>query len=101
MSDNAFGDALDDAADEQEEVEGNDSEDTERFIDAMSGDGTKSKTIGFAVGPEMKYFYDELRANDDVDVDPGEEFRSHLERLAHRHPEVADKARRKFEIDSE
>jgi hypothetical protein len=101
MSDNAFGDALDEAADEQAPETDNGSEETERFIEAMTGDGTKSKTIGFAVGPEMKYFYDELRASGDVDVDPGEEFRSHLERLAHRHPEVADTARRKFEIDSE
>ncbi len=49
----------------------------------------------------MKHFYDELRASDGVDVDLGNEFRDQLERLANRHPEVADKARRKFEIDSE
>ncbi|WP_146418321.1 hypothetical protein [Haloarcula hispanica] len=101
MGDNAFGDALDDAAEEQTTDAADSSDATEKFIEAMAGDGTKSETIGFAVGPEMKYFYDELRASGDVDINPGNEFRDQLERLANRHPEVADKARRKFEIDSE
>ncbi|RKS74182.1 hypothetical protein BDK61_4768 [Haloarcula quadrata] len=101
MGDNAFGDALDDVAEEQTADETDSSDATERFIKAMGGDGTKSKTIGFAVSPEMKYFYDELRASNDVDVDPGDEFRDQLERLANRHPEVADKARRKLKIDTE
>lgn len=100
MSDNPMESAFDDVEEEESE-EKNDSEATGLFIEAMAGDGTKSKTIGFAVSPEMKYFYDELRASDDVDVDPGDEFRDQLERLANRHPEVADKARRKFEIDRE
>jgi len=100
MSDNPMESAFDDV-EKEESAEKDSSEETERFIEAMSGDGAKTKTIGFAVGDEMKYFYDELRASDDVDVNPASEFRDQLERLANRHPEVADKARRKFEIDNE
>lgn len=97
MSD-PFGEAMDEA-----EEQNNDTNDdaTQRFIEALGGDGPKTKTIGFGVSEEMKYFYDELRSAEPLDVDPAAEFRDHLERLANRHPEVADKARRKYEIDTE
>lgn len=96
MSD-PFGEAMDEA----EEQTDDNSDATQRFVEALGGDGPKTKTIGFGVSEEMKYFYDELRSADGLDVDPAGEFRDHLERLANRHPDVADKARRKYEIDSE
>jgi hypothetical protein len=97
MSD-PFGEAMDEAEEQSNET----SDDaTQRFIEALGGDGPKVKTIGFGVSEEMKYFYDEVRSADELDVNPAEEFRDHLERLANRHPEIADKARRKYEIDIE
>lgn len=92
----AFDDALDDA---EEETEG-DSEDLDEFMDDMSS-GPKTKTAGFGVTPEMHAFLEQLRDDDTIDHDPYETFRDHVEKLARRHPGVAEKAKRIHEIKTE
>lgn len=92
----AFDDAMDDA---EAETEDNDGPDAEAFIEAMR-EGPKEKTAGFGVTAEMKLFLEEIREDDDVDVDPYETFRDHVEKLAHRHPEVAERAQQIHDIKS-
>lgn len=92
----AFDDAMDDA---EEETTDDTETDVDAFLEAMR-EGPKEKTAGFGVTAEMKIFLEELREDDDVDVDPYETFRDHVENLANRHPEVAEKAQQIHEIKS-
>lgn len=92
----AFDEALDDAEDESEP----DGENIDEFMDAMSS-GPKTKTAGFGVTPEMHAFLEQLRDDEEIDHDPYETFRDHVEKLAKRHPEVAEKAKRIHEIKTE
>lgn len=100
MSDNPFNEAMDEA--EEAETDGDTAEgfDAERYFD-MLGKGPKEHTIGFAVDEETYRFYKELREDDDVDIDPAQSFRDHLENLAHRHEKTFERAMRKLEIDRE
>jgi hypothetical protein len=71
-------------------------------LEALNSDGaTKDKTVGIAVTTEMHAFYHELQNADEVEVHPAQSVRDHLEKLAHRHPEVFEKAMRKLEIERE
>jgi len=103
MSDNPMTDAFDAA----EEQDGQDDErgknfDPEQYLEAVNSDGApKDKTVGIAVTPEMHAFYHELQNADQVEVNPAQSVRDHLEKLAHRHPEVFEKAMRKLEIERE
>ena len=104
MSENPFGDAMDDAAAEQEQepTAARSEFDLERYFDAINSDGApKNKTIGIATTEEMHAFYHELQDSDEVDVDVTQSLRDHLEKLAHRHDGVFEKAMRKLEIDRE
>lgn len=98
MSDNQFTEAMDDAAEEQTDpLEGFD---VEAFLSELN-EGPKNETIGVAVTEEMHAFWRELRESDDVDIDVTESIRNHLEDLATRHPQAAERAGRKLEIDRE
>ena len=55
----------------------------------------------FTVDEETYRFYKELREDDDIDIDPAQSFRDHLEKLAHRHDTAFERAMRKLEIDRE
>lgn len=105
MSDNPMTDAFDAAEEEHtssEEATTSDSFDTDQYLSALNSDtAPKEKTIGIAVTEEMHAFYQELQNADDVDVNPTQSMRGHLEKLAHRHPEVFEKAMRKLEIERE
>lgn len=98
-------DAFDAAEDEQTESNnGSRSEefDAEQYLEALNSDGApKEKTVGIAVTTEMHAFYQELQNSDQVDVNPSQSIRDHLEKLAHRHPAVFEKAMRKLEIERE
>lgn len=91
----AFSEAVDEV--EEEEGENNTEIDVDAFLEAMR-EGPKTKTAGFGVTPEMKTFLELLREDDEVDVDPYETFRDHVEKLANRHQEVAEKAQQIHEI---
>lgn len=102
MSDNPMTDAFDAAEDEQTEQSGDagDGFDAERYLKALNSDGApKEETVGVAVTTEMHAFYQQLQDTDGVEVNPAQSIRDHLEKLAHRHPEVFEKAMRKLEID--
>lgn len=105
MSDNPMTDAFDSAEDEQTETtavaSGNDF-DVDRYLEVLNSDGApKEKTVGIAVTDEMHAFYHELQDADEVEVNPTQSIRDHLEKLAHRHPNVFEKAMRKLEIERE
>lgn len=95
---NQFTDAMDEAEDEQAQEESASSVDVEEFLAELS-DGAKNQTVGFAVTEDMKKFHDEFKRADDVDVDLAESFRDHLENLANRHPEVAERAAKKLAVE--
>jgi len=105
MSDNPMADAFDAAEEEQTETAGGDTSDgfdAERYLDALNSDtAPKEKTVGIAVTAEMHAFYRELQNADELEVNPTQSVRDHLEKLAHRHPEVFEKAMRKLEIERE
>ena len=105
MSDNPMTDAFDAAEEDQEAPrsgESNDGFDPEQYLDALnSGSAPKEKTVGIAVTTEMHAFYQELQNADEVEANPAQSIRDHLEKLAHRHPEVFEKAMRKLEIERE
>ncbi len=76
--------------------------DADQYLDALNSDtAPKEKTIGIAVTEEMHAFYQELQNADDVDINPTQSMRDHLEKLAHRHPQVFEKSMRKLEIERE
>jgi len=52
--------------------------DTEPYYDALNT-GVKDHTIGVSVSEEMHQFWRELQDTDDVDVDPAQSIRNHLE----------------------
>jgi len=102
MSDNPFNEAMDEA---EEETVGDDSDtkhefDPDRYYDALDA-GPKEKTIGIAVNEEMHAFYHELQDADEVEVDVSQSIRDHIEKLAHRHEQVFERAMRKLEIERE
>ena len=116
----AFGDALDEADEDEQPGQSLDDEDaTQSFINRSShrsrcacsgcleafrsnnGSGVQDSTVGFAVTEELHYLYRELSNADEVDADLRQQFRDQIERMANRHPEVADRARRKYELDNE
>jgi len=98
-------DAFDAAEDEQTESNAggrNQEFDAEQYLEALNSDGApKEKTVGIAVTTEMHAFYQELQNSDQVDVNPSQSIRDHLEKLAHRHPDIFEKAMRKLEIERE
>jgi hypothetical protein len=97
-SDNPFNEAMDEAADDH--ATSLDEFDVDEFIAGLN-DGSKTETIGIAVSEEMHALWRELRESDDVDVDVAESIRSHLEDLAQRHEQAAERAGRKLQIDRE
>lgn len=99
-SDNPFTDAMDSAEESDTDDDSSTRFDTEEFIERLNR-GTKSETVGVAVTEEMHAFWRELRQADDVDLDVADSIRNHLENLAQRHPQVAERAGRKLEIDRE
>lgn len=98
-------DAFDAAEEKQSADDGVDAGagfDAEEYLAALNSDGApKEKTVGIAVTTEMHAFYQELQNADEVEVSPAQSVRDHLEKLAHRHPEVFEKAMRKLEIERE
>lgn len=99
-SDNPFTDAMDDAESETNESQFGTSFDVDEFV-ADLNNGNKSETIGVAVTEDMHAVWKELRQADDVDVDVAESIRNHLENLAQRHEQAAERAGRKLQIDRE
>ena len=102
MSDNPFNEAMDEA---EEETTGDDGDGDHEFAldgyyDALDA-GPKEKTIGIAVNEEMHAFYHELQDADEVEIDVSQSIRDHIEKLAHRHGEVFERAMRKLEIERE
>lgn len=103
MSDNPFGEAMDseESKTDESEPEENQSEfDPEQYYDALNT-GLKDKTIGFSTTEEMHAFFHELQGDGDVEIDVHQSLRDHIEKLAHRHPKVFERAMRKMEIDRE
>lgn len=99
MSENPFNDAMDEA-DEQEQSTNIEDFDVDDFV-ARLNDGPKDETIGVAVTEDMHRVWKELRQAEDVDVDVAESIRNHLENLAQRHEQAAERAGRKLQIDRE
>lgn len=100
-SDNPFGEAMDDASEDKGEERRQTSDfDLDPYYNALNA-GVKDHTIGVSVSEEMHQFWRELQDTDDVDIDPAQSIRNHLENLAHRHPDVFERAMRKLEIDRE
>lgn len=95
----SFDEALDQAEEDSTDDQPEEEPDVEAFIDRANADGDKERTIGVGVTKEMHYLYKELRQSDDVDVDIIQGLRDHIERLARRHPEVAERARQKYNLD--
>jgi len=101
MSENPFNEAMDEA--EGDAGDGGDAESEfalDRYYDALDA-GPKEKTIGIAVNEEMHAFYQELQDADEVEVDVSQSIRDHIEKLAHRHEQVFERAMRKLEIERE
>lgn len=98
-------DAFDAAEEEQsadDDVDVGGGFDAEQYLEALNSDGApKEKTVGIAVTTEMHAFYQELQNADEVEASPAQSVRDHLEKLAHRHPEIFEKAMRKLEIERE
>lgn len=99
-SDNPMTDAMDEVEEQQDDQAVLDEFDVNEFIAALN-EGPKTETIGVAVTEETHRLWKELRDSDDVDVDVAESIRSHLEDLAQRHPQAAERAGRKLQIDRE
>ena len=102
MSENPFNEAMDEAEEEVHD-DGDDAEpefDPEDYYDALDT-GPKEKTIGIAVNEEMHAFYHELQDADEIEVDISQSIRDHIEKLAHRHGQVFERAMRKLEIERE
>ena len=101
-NENPFSEAIDNAAEEEgrEDQRSTSDFDTDSYYDTLNA-GVKNHTIGVSVSEEMHQFWRELQDTDDVDVDPAQSIRNHLENLAHRHPDVFERAMRKLEIDRE
>ena len=97
----AFSDTLDDEL--EEKADDTDAEDaTEEFISRSNSNGAvRDRTVGFGVSEEMHYLYRELSDSDEVDADLRKQFRDQIERMASRHPDVAERARLKYGIDNE
>lgn len=100
MSDNPFNEAMDEAERETASDDGDREFDLDRYYDALDA-GAKKKTIGIAVNEEMHAFYHELQDADEVEVDVSQSIRDHVEKLAHRHEQVFERAMRKLEIERE
>jgi len=98
MSDNPFNDAMDSA--ESSSTNDFGKFDVDEFLTGL-GKGAKTETIGVAVSEDMHAVWRELREFDDVDVDVAESIRNHLQNLAQRHPDAAERAGRKLQIDRE
>jgi hypothetical protein len=99
-SDNPFNDAMDDAETETTDSQVGSDFDIDEFVAGLN-DGDKTETIGVAVSEDMHAVWKELRQADDVDVDVAESIRNHLENLAQRHEQAAERAGRKLQIDRE
>jgi hypothetical protein len=101
-SDNPFGEAMDDASEAKQREERREASDfdLDPYYNALNT-GVKDHTIGVSVSEEMHQFWRELQDTDDVDINPAQSIRNHLENLAHRHPDVFERAMRKLEIDRE
>ncbi|WP_134672317.1 hypothetical protein [Halorussus marinus] len=101
-SDNPFGEAMDEAAEDKQQEERREPSDfdLEPHYDALNA-GVKDHTVGVSVSEEMHQFWRELQDTEDIDVDAAQSIRNHLENLAHRHPDVFERAMRKLEIDRE
>ena len=103
MSDNPFSEAMDEAAAEttSEDQGASESEfDLDSYFDALNT-GPKEKTIGIAVNEEMHAFHHELQNADEVEIEVSQSIRDHIEKLAHRHEQVFERAMRKLEIERE
>lgn len=103
MTDNPFTETMDEQEAEQEatgERGDRDAFDVDQYYDALNT-GLKDKTIGFSTTEEMHAFFHELQGDDEVEIDVHQSLRDHIEKLAHRHPEVFERAMRKMEIDRE
>ncbi len=101
MSENPFNEAMDEAEGDADGVGDAEPEfDLDRYYDALNA-GPKEKTIGIAVNEEMHAFYHELQDADEVEVDVSQSIRDHIEKLAHRHEQVFERAMRKLEIERE
>ena len=100
MSDDPFGDAMDDAEETDEDSTRRDDADLSGHYEALSS-GRKTHTVGVSVTEEMHRFYGELKRSDDVAVDPADSVRDDLAKLARRHEDVFERAMRKLEIDRE
>jgi hypothetical protein len=102
MSDNPFNEAMDEAEEESTDTDGNAGSgfDIDRYYDAADA-GPKTETVGIAVNEEMHAFYKELQDADEVEVDVSQSIRDHIEKLAHRHEQVFERAMRKLEIERE
>jgi hypothetical protein len=98
MTGNAFEDALNEAEDEQSTDDAELS--TDEFLAGL-GEGPKDETVGVAVPKHMKAVVDQLKNDTEVDVDVAQSVRDHFENLANRHPEAAERAKKKLEIDGE
>jgi hypothetical protein len=97
----AFGDALDEELDDENETADDELDETEQFIARSNSDGAvRDRTVGFGVSEEMHYLYRELSDSDDVDADLRQQFRDQIERMANRHPNAADRARQKYNLDN-
>lgn len=100
MSDNPFNEAMEEA-EQTESRQARESEfELDQYYDALNA-GPKDRTIGIAVNEEMHAFYQQLRDDDEVEVNVAQSIRDHIEKLAHRHPRVFEKAMRKLEIERE
>ena len=101
MSENPFNDAMDEAEGDADDSGDTESEfDLDRYYDALDA-GPNQKTIGIAENEEMHALYHELQDADEVEVDVSQSIRDHIEKLAHRHEQVFERAMRKLEIERE
>ncbi len=102
MSDNPFNEAMDEAEKEATSDDSTTEREFElnRYYNALDA-GPKEKTIGIAVNEETHAFYQELQDADEVEVDVSQSIRDHIEKLAHRHEQVFERAMRKLEIERE
>lgn len=107
-NDNPFDQAVDDVEAEQQQAEQREQRqrngfDVEDFLETL-GDGPKNETIGVAVTEEQLAVWKQLRrpAEDGgTDVDVAQSVRDHIDKLANRNPNAAERAGRKLQIDRE
>lgn len=96
----ALGDTLDEELNEEPDTDEKDAAGV--FIERSNSAGAvRDRTVGFGVSEEMHYLYRELSNSDDVDADLRQQFRDQIERMANRHPDVANRAKQKYELDNE